>query len=388
MKRGEYIVQVIQKRWIEKIGWQAVSPNGLSDKAQLALVFGETSLLRQPERLNEVRKSFPQARVFGCSTAGEIAAGQVFDNSLAVTGVYFENTRLQFAETTLDGMEHSFRAGQKLAEALDPEGLTHVFVLSDGLNVNGSALAKGLQSTLPANVSVTGGLAGDQDRFKETLVFLDNVSGQNTIAAIGFYGKAIQIGYGSRGGWDSFGPDRLVTRSRSNVLYELDGQAALDLYKKYLGEQAKGLPATGLLFPLSLALNGGDKRLVRTMLSVNEKDSSLTFAGDVPEGQYARLMKANFERLVDGAAESAKQTQDAGAATPQLAILISCVGRKLVLRQRVDEEVESVQNTLGENTVLAGFYSYGEICPVEADEKQAELHNQTMTITTLSERRN
>jgi hypothetical protein len=384
----ENIMQVMQKRWAEKTGWQAVSPNGVSDKVQLALVFGETSLLRQPARLNEIKQFFPKARIFGCSTAGEIAASQVFDSSLAVTGVCFENTALRFTETTLDSMESSFNAGQKLAEALDHEGLAHVFVLSDGLNVNGSALAKGLQSKLPVNVSVTGGLAGDQDRFKETVVFLDRVSGQTTVAAIGFYGNALQIGYGSRGGWDSFGPDRLVTRSRSNVLYELDGQAALDLYRRYLGEQAKGLPATGLLFPLSLALNGSDKRLVRTILSVNEKDSSMTFAGDVPEGHYARLMKANFERLVDGAAESARQTQHAGATTPQLAILISCVGRKLVLRQRVDEEVESVQNALGENTVLAGFYSYGEICPVEADEKQAELHNQTMTITTFSERQN
>jgi len=217
-------------------------------------------------------------------------------------------------------------------------------------------------------------------------VFLDNVLKKNTIVAIGFYGDSLQVGYGSRGGWDSFGPDRLVTRSKANILYELDGQSALELYKKYLGEQAKGLPATGLLFPLSISLNGGGKRLVRTILSVSENDGSMTFAGDVPEGNYARLMKANFERLVDGAAESARQAQALGSPDPDLAILVSCVGRKLVLKQRIDEEIESVQDALGPGAALTGFYSYGEICPVGPDEKQPELHNQTMTVTTFSER--
>jgi hypothetical protein len=379
-------MNIAQKHWTEEKGWQALSGNGVSDQVQLVLVFGDNSILKQESRLQEIRQFFPQGRIVGCSTAGEIIGNRVFDSSLTATGVFFENTRLKFVETVLDSMEGSFSAGEKLGDALDPEGLTHVFVLSEGLNVNGSALAKGLRSKLPAHVAVTGGLAGDQARFKETIVFIDSVSSKNNIAAIGFYGESLQIGYGSKGGWDSFGQDRQVTRSKANILYELDGQSALELYKKYLDDQAKGLPATGLLFPLSLALNGGNKRLVRTILSVNEEDGSMTFAGDVPEGSYVRLMKANFERLVEGAAESARQSRVVGSSTPDLAILVSCVGRKLVLKQRIDEEVECVQDTLGSGAALTGFYSYGEICPVGPDERQAELHNQTMTITTFSER--
>lgn len=379
-------MKVTQKHWTEKTGWQSFSGDGIDDQVQLVLVFGENAVLKDETLLREIRQFFPKGRIVGCSTAGEIIGTRVFDHSLTATGIFFEKTKLQFAETTLDDMEDSFSAGEKLAEAFEPEGLAHVFVLSEGLNVNGSALAKGLRSKLPANVAVTGGLAGDHDRFSETVVFLDGISKKNNIAAIGFYGDALLIGYGSRGGWDSFGPDRLVTRSHENILYELDGQSALELYKNYLGDQADGLPATGLLFPLSLALDGGDKRLVRTILSVNEEDGSMTFAGDVPEGCYARLMKTNFEGLVKGAAESAEQSQVGGSPTPDLAMLISCVGRKLVLKQRVDEEVEGVQDALGQNTTLTGFYSYGEICPVEPDDKQAELHNQTMTITTFTER--
>lgn len=187
------------------------------------------------------------------------------------------------------------------------------------------------------------------------------------------------------GGWDPFGPERIITRSQGNVLYELDGQSALGLYKKYLGEHARELPASGLLFPLSLRTQAGATPVVRTILSVDEATQSLTFAGDVPVGAYARLMKANFDRLIDGATGAATAGGRAlGGTATELAILISCVGRKLVLKQRIEEEVEGVRDVLGAGAVLTGFYSYGEISPFTPGAK-CELHNQTMTITTLAE---
>jgi hypothetical protein len=247
-------------------------------------------------------------------------------------------------------------------------------VISDGQNVNGSKLVAGLTEHLPLGVTLTGGLAADGDRFQETLVLWDSLPEPNKIAVIGLYGERLKVGFGSLGGWDAFGPERVVTRSAGNILYEIDGQPALALYKRYLGEHAKDLPASGLLFPLSLKTAAGES-LVRTLLGVNETDHSLTFAGDVPQGTHARLMKANFDRL---------SYEAIGQTSPELALLISCVGRKLVLKQRIEEEVEGVRDTLGEKTVLAGFYSYGEISPFTPSAK-CELHNQTMTITTLSE---
>ena len=229
-------------------------------------------------------------------------------------------------------------------------------MLSDGLSVNGSDLVAGLTKHLPAHVSVTGGLSGDGARFQETLVFWDGVPGQNVIVAVGLYGKRLKVGYGSLGGWDPFGPERLITRSKGNVLYELDGKSALELYKTYLGEHAQGLPATGLLFPLSVRTKPGETAVVRTILSVSDEDQSMTFAGDVPEGAYARFMKANSDRLIDGAAGAAKTSYEAGGpASPDLAVLVSCVGRKLVLKQRAEEEVEAVRDILGDHTVLTGF---------------------------------
>ena len=379
-------MKTAQKKWTEEAGWTYVSKNGIEDKAQLVFLFGDSGLLKDGRYFEQVKGFYPSAHIVGCSTAGEIIGTQVFDNSLAATAVFFEDTKLQFAKATLYKMEDSFQAGEQLAETLGKEGLVHVFVLSDGLNVNGSDLTRGLMSRLPDDVAVTGGLAGDQDRFKDTYVFSDSAPGRDMVAAIGFYGSSVKISYGSKGGWRSFGPDRLVTRSEANVLYELDGQPALELYKKYLGDQAKGLPATALLFPLSLRLDDSETGLVRTILSISEENSSMTFAGDVPEGSYVRFMRANVERLVEGAAGAAGDSRSADSSSPDLAILISCVGRKLVMKQRVEEEVEAVQDMLGQDTAVTGFYSYGEICPTGPAGKQSELHNQTMTITTFSEK--
>ena len=178
----------------------------------------------------------------------------------------------------------------------------------------------------------------------------------------------------------------VITRAEGNVLYELDGQSALSLYKKYLGDLAAELPGSALLFPLSIRTEDGGTSVVRTILSVNDADESMTFAGDMPVGAYARLMKANFDRLIDGASLAANESQETiGTPGPDLAVLISCVGRKVVLGQRTEEEVESVREVLGERTAIAGFYSYGEISPFTASTR-CELHNQTMTITTFSER--
>ena len=262
----------------------------------------------------------------------------------------------------------------------------HVLVISDGLKVNGTELVRGLVKHLPPGVAVTGGLAGDGARFEQTLVCLDGLPEAETIAVIGFYSSRLHVGYGSLGGWDPFGPERLITRAKGNVLYALDGQSALALYKQYLGEHAADLPASGLLFPLSLRTKDRKSVVVRTILAVSEAEQSLTFAGDVPEGAYARLMKANFERLIDGAIGAAQTSYEAiGAHSPDLAILISCVGRKLLLKQRTEDEVEGVRDILGEHTTMTGFYSYGEICPA-APLGNCELHNQTMTITTFAER--
>jgi hypothetical protein len=383
-------MQVEQTTWTQARGWDPAPPSAgsLGPAADLVLLFGESAVLKDQRLLATVTTAYPEGHFLGCSTAGEISGTRVLDRSLVATALHFDRVEahVEGACLKIDDERSSLDIGARLADALDPDGLAHVIVLSDGLRINGTDLVRGLTTHLPAGVTATGGLSGDGERFEETLVLWDGAPAPNTVAALGLYGPGLAIGCGSLGGWDSFGPERLITKSRGNVLYELDGRSALELYKKYLGDHAAGLPATGLLFPLSLRTDEGDTGVVRTILSVSEADQSLTFAGDVPEGAYARLMKANFDRLIDGAIGAAKTSHEAiGTSSPDLAILISCVGRKLVLKQRIEEEVEGVRDVLGDRTVLAGFYSYGEISPFTPDAR-CELHNQTMTITTIAER--
>lgn len=358
----------------------------IDESADLVLTFGSRDILKNPDIYPSLRARYPKASLCGCSTAGEILNTRVFDNTLVSTAISFDHTRVVGAGITLDMAADSVHAGALLARSIAREGLVHVFVLSDGLNVNGSDLVKGLTENLPDGVTVTGGLAADSDRFEETYVFCDNIPRQNSLAIIGFYGDRLKVGYGSMGGWDPFGPDRLVTRSSENVLYDLDGKSALELYKKYLGDMARELPASALLFPLCIRTKENETGIVRTILSVNDDENSMTFAGDIPEGSYARFMKANSERLIDGAYGAVMTGHRAmGDSIPaELTMLISCVGRKLVLKQRVEEEVETSRDILGPDAAITGFYSYGEISPFTPGAKCA-LHNQTMTVTTMAE---
>ena len=379
-------MQTTTALWTKDAGWTLpISPAGAP---QLVLYFGATSQLDDgAPAIHELVARFPNAVVCGCSTAGEILGCRVLDDSIAAALVHFESTRVRAVAQSTKENPDSLVVGRLAGKELNASDLRHVLILSDGLSVNGTALVAGLREVLPANVCITGGLAGDGSRFQKTFVGLGGEVRRDQIVAVGLYGPNILIGYGSRGGWEGFGPRRRITRSKDNTLFELDGQPALPLYKRYLGERAAGLPATGLLFPLELTTDNTDKvGLVRTILAVDEAQQSLTFAGDMPEGWFARLMKASGDQLVDGAADAGS---DATSKTPPvgaaLAILVSCVGRRLVLGQRIEEELEAVVNALPDKTEAIGFYSYGEACPT-AGSDFSELHNQTMTITVLSEK--
>lgn len=365
-------------------GWSAPARAELAS-AQLVFVFARGDLLEREDLCGALRQSYPEANIVGCSTAGEIAGTRVLDGSLVSTAVRFDASSAEVAMVDLPSIGDDAEAGRALGRALRPDGLVHVFVLSEGLEVNGTDLARGLAASLPPGVAVTGGLSGDSERFERTLVLCGEEARAGRVVAVGLYGSRLRFGFGSLGGWDPFGPMRRVTRSSGNQLFELDGRPALALYRQYLGEHAAQLPASALLFPLLVRPPDGESEVVRTVLSVNDDDQSMTFAGDVVENAEAQLMMANFDRLVDGAEGAASRAHQALAGgSAELALLVSCVGRKLLLKQRTEEEVEVVRDVLGETACLAGFYSYGELCPT-APRASCELHNQTMTITTLAE---
>ncbi|MGB3150880.1 MAG: FIST N-terminal domain-containing protein [Maribacter sp.] len=354
-------------------------------KPDVFFLFISPLFLETENFIANLNSRFPDTLSIGCSTAGEILGNEVLDNTIVLTAVKFEKTKLKLVQMDLESYEmDSYATGKEISDALKGDDLRHIFVLSDGLEVNGAELVSGLHDDLNKSVSITGGLAGDGADFGNTFVIYNNQMASKKVVALGLYGKDLKVGFASKGGWDSFGIERLVTKSKKNILYELDGEPALDLYKSYLGDKAKDLPGSGLLFPLSMRDKNEGIPVVRTILGINEKNNSLTFAGNIPEGAYVRLMKANVDRIINGAEESAITCRKSMEDEQQLAFLISCVGRRLVLKQLVEEEVEAVNDQLGDDIFSTGFYSYGEIAPFDKF-SPCELHNQTMTITTLAE---
>jgi hypothetical protein len=360
--------------------------NQLTDdkNAHLVLCFGPKNGFIQLDIFSALQKKFSSAQLVMCSTAGEIYQNTVTEDSVIAIAFQFDKTKLSTTSVNIKDFPNSYDAAIQLADNLVKKDLSYVLVFSDGSLVNGSKLVNGLNAATDKNVLVTGGLAGDGINFESTLVGLNETPAEGKIVAIGFYGKNIIIKHGSQGGSDSFGLEKKITKSADNVLFELEDQNALELYKKYLGPEAKNLPGAALLYPLSLTVPGTSLPVVRTILSIDEVLKSMTFSGDVPVGSKVRFMKSVDDKLIKSASIAAQQTLMNNKHKPEFALLISCVGRKLLLKSRIEEEVEAVKNVFGSNIMMAGFYSYGEISPAD-DSNECHLHNQTMTITTFYE---
>jgi hypothetical protein len=353
-------------------------------KAQLAIVFGSGDLASNQTYFDIIKSKFPNADIVSCSTAGEIIGEEVFDDTLIITAIQFEKAKIRCIKTSVKEQADSFETGKYLFNSLNDADLSGLFIISDGTKINGSEIVNGLNLNNHNHLPITGGLAGDAARFSKTVVGLNEPATEGNIVAVGFYGNDLKIGHSSFGGWDEFGKERIITKSDKNVLYEIDGAVALDLYKEYLGPYAEELPGSALLFPLSIRLENSDRNLVRTILSVNDAEKSMTFAGNLPEGSKVRFMKANFEKLISASATAAENSFDKTNQSPDLAVLISCVGRKLILQERTEDELIAAKKIFGDHTCITGFYSYGEISPFNPL-SNCELHNQTMTITTFSE---
>jgi hypothetical protein len=354
----------------------------------LIIYFGSRASLASGAAFEQLKATCPGAMVLGCTTGGQIHEHDAVDDEITGVAIRFDETKIRLVSEMVGSSADSRTCGRAIGERLLAPDLAGIFILSDGLNVNGSELVAGITGVIGRHIPLTGGLAGDGSQFEETLVGANCAPQSRMVAGIGFYGNAIRIGHGSAGGWDVFGPWRTVTRSQGNVLFELDGEPALDLYQRYLGDEAEGLPGAGLLFPLQIQNpDNADHRIVRTILAVDRDKRSLTFAGDVPEGWSAQLMRGNFEHLSRGAADAARQATGGladGQATNGVALLVSCIGRRLLMGQWVSEEIEAAGAVLGTQFARLGFYSYGEISP-HAVSGICELHNQTMTITTITE---
>jgi len=364
--------------------WQHETNPTIRTEANIIFLFGDREAIKKEGVYLELKELYPNAEIVGCSSSGNILGNSISDASIIATAVSFEKGEVKVSVEDFTADDNQFLVSKKLINGLKKENLKHIFILSDGLNINGSALAKGASSAVENNISITGGLAGDGTDFEETWIIANDEAKQNRVVAIGFYGNEISIESGCYAGWDEFGILRKITKSTNNIVYKIDGKPALELYKRYLGEYANDLPGSALDFPMSIKKDNEDDAIIRSVLGIDEENQALIFAGDVPEGYFARLMRTNIDGLIEGSEIAAKQINKINNKSA-LGLVVSCVGRRIVLKQLSDEELESISQTLGDNVQLAGFYSYGELAPFSNELLSCSLHNQTMTLTVIYE---
>jgi len=353
--------------------------------APLVMVLGNRYMLEDANIYQDIKTLFPDGQIVFGSTCAEISSNDVNQQSITITAIEFEKSTFVIKTSNIkNNNQDSYKVGQDLIQQLPKDNLKHVFVISEGSFVNGSKLTQGMNSVTQNNLLITGGLCGDDDRFEKTIAGYNENPKEGQLIAIGFYGDTLEVTFSIYGGWTPFGPERVVTKSDDNILFELDGQPALDLYKTYLGDKAKDLPGAALLYPLNVKVQIDDQPIVRSILNIDETNNSVILAGDIPENSKVQLMMTNVDNIANASERAAKQAMNLRQNKPELAMLVSCIGRKLVLDQRVEEEVEEVIEVIGQDATISGFYSYGEIAPFDG-EISCQLHNQTMTITLISE---
>lgn len=365
--------------------WAELQNQGI-EQPNFVLCFGQRELIEKGPQLDFIRSKYPDTTILSASTAGEISNESVEEGTIVATAVQFKSSSVKTCSVNLKDFKNSYVAGLELIKDFNKEQLKFVFVISDGNLVNGSELVEGINEILGKNIPVAGGLAGDSANFNKTIVGLNDDLNEGNIVAMGFYGEKLQVGFGSKGGWGQFGPERTITKSHDNILEEIDDRNALDLYKLYLGDEAKDLKRSSFYFPLSIIDGQTDNAIVRTILSIDEEKKTMTFAGNMPKGSKVRLMKSNTDNLLQAATEATANSIENLEEENILSILISCVGRKEVLNKRLEEELEAAHEGIqNKKPTFTGFYSYGEIAPFEGFLK-CQLHNQTMTVTTFTEK--
>ena len=355
------------------------------DSYQLLLIFGDRELICLPDIIPQLSEVFIQAKIIAASTAGEIYQNEANQQSIVCIAVKFKRTLFEIAEDNIKNHNNSYELGKQMAQRLNQKDLRYVMVISDGSIVNGDELIEGLNEVLGAAVEITGAMAGDGARFERTVTGVDGNLSSGNVILLGLYGNHIQVSSGVKGGWSLFGPERTITKSSGNELFEIDGENALMLYKRYLGNFAEELPASALFFPIAVLKDNIEEFTVRTILNVNEEKGSMTFAGNVPQGSRIRLMRTNTDQVIKMASNAAVEAVSKNGTQIPLALIFNCIGRRLVLDSRANEEIQSITRNFTEATTVAGLYSYGEFSKRTSIGNHCELHNQTVVVTIFDE---
>ena len=337
--------------------------------------------------LGGIYESVGTPNIVGCTTDGEISSMGLTTESVVLGGV--SSCGLQFHVAVIEGLEsNSETAGLQLAAAL-PADTCYIQLFSDGLTGNGCALLRGIADRFGEKVPIAGGTAGDNGKFKQTWQFAGSRVLTDAAVAIGFTGM-LNLGTGIRSGWTPIGLPKKVTRASGNVLYELNGEPALHVFERFLGEHAEKLPAIGVEYPLGLLGKWGDVGeedyyLLRATMNVDRAAGSISFAGEIPEGAMVSLTCGDTNSILEAAEQAARlASSDLKGHKPAVIFCYSCMARKIVLGRLTRQEIDRIRSVIGTTVPIIGFYTYGEYCRIRCDGPSL-LHNETVTLSVLGE---
>jgi hypothetical protein len=372
--------------------------NTLDDtSADVGIVFASVEYDQQ-KMLNGIRSVCGTTVIVGASTAGEITTlGPLNKHSVAV--MLLKSDRMRFFAGVGNDIAHGARsAGKAVADAVKAkagEPLKTFMMFPDILAGNGADIVRGVQDSLGAHFPIVGGAAGDDFKFEKTYQYLDGIAYSGSVVGLGITGD-FKFGIGVKHGWIPIGMPRVVTKSSGSVLHELDGKPAIDIYDTYFGKEesaqlrTKTLAKLAITYPLGMHVEGSDEMLIRDPITVDEH-GSITCAAEIPVGAEIQLMIGSREEAIVVAKEAAQNAlAQLEGSPPKAVIIFNCIARNKIFGERSGEEISAIQEVIGADVPLIGFYTYGEQAPLGGEVRNIEqcktaFHNETVVICVLAE---
>ena len=328
--------------------------------------------------------------VFGATTAGEFVEDEVMDGSIAVMLVDIDPAafKLCFSQPEDNNFYELSKQIGELGKQLFSNPKFLIGVGSWGWQ--GETILRGIEEAVNKNVTIFGGVAGDDLTGNGSLVFTNKKSSANGLVTLIMDGDRINIQGIAAGGWKPIGTTRRITKSEGNIIYTIENEPALQMYQKYLDETIENIRSrnnTWLLknfayFPILLEPKD-EEPLVRTGTWTDTDKKSVHFAGPVPEGTLFRFCQPPDFDVIDSVIDEANRVLKEGEIPEADAlILFSCVSRRVIFGPLVNQEIKGLKDLW--NAPLAGFFCYGEIGRV--DNGKNELHNTTCCLVALKEK--
>jgi hypothetical protein len=381
-------------------GFEAVAgalTSAAIERADIVFLFASVAL-HQEQVLRGAQDAAGSARVVGCSTAGEITNQGVYTKSAVALALETPTTPCTIAKGA-SLSEGAFQAGVELARNIKDgasEDLSMLLMFTDVLSGNGAEVVRGAQSVLGEHFLIAGGGAGDDFQFKQTFQYCDGAVLTGSVVGVGISG-AIRTGAGVRHGWMPIGIPMVATKSTGSVLHELDHKPAISIYEEYFGTQAsemhhEPLARMAITYPLGIKIPDLDEYLIRDPMLVGP-DGSITCAAEIPQGSEVRLMIGSRDKAIEAAQEAAKRLVHQFVSLnqrPKAVFVMNCIAREKLFGQKAREEIQAVQEIIGADVPLVGFYTYGEIAPMGgvvagAASRYSRFYNETLVLIGISD---